>query len=306
MQGVEHTDDFASAAMMRLIAAGLARQGIAAAVHFPAGAHVPRTAKRDILSRIMQEHGALAVLRIADAASHMPPEPVVQALLRADTIDDMLRRWHRLERFSHGRHVVITQRADDGSYALHHVARDAGPTPCAAETLLVMAVLTTLAEQVTGGPVGLCGTDGSVMRRDRVWVFDRSISTAGMFIMSGRRIDRWVKPPCTVARESLADDLRSHIATDPLRRWTLVDLATAAGLPTRTLQRRLAAQSTSFSKLVAAARLQTAANYLCDESGPGLAAVGFLAGYSDQSHFTRAFTAAVGTTPASYRSDFAS
>ncbi|MGD1934352.1 MAG: helix-turn-helix transcriptional regulator [Candidatus Phaeomarinobacter sp.] len=96
------------------------------------------------------------------------------------------------------------------------------------------------------------------------------------------------------------------MASDPLRRWTLNDLATTADLSTRTLQRRLAARSASFTGFVAAARLQTAADYLCDGLGPGLAAIGFLAGYSDQAHFTRAFTKAVGTTPSAYRSDFAS
>ena len=41
MSAIE-TDDFASAAMMRLVAAGLTRQGIAAGLRAPGGAHVPR------------------------------------------------------------------------------------------------------------------------------------------------------------------------------------------------------------------------------------------------------------------------
>lgn len=40
------TDDFASAAMMRLVAAGLAQQGIATGLRAPSGAHVPRPDKQ--------------------------------------------------------------------------------------------------------------------------------------------------------------------------------------------------------------------------------------------------------------------
>ena len=47
------TDDFASAAMMRLVAAGLARQGIAAGLRAPGGAHVPRPDKQAALAAIM-------------------------------------------------------------------------------------------------------------------------------------------------------------------------------------------------------------------------------------------------------------
>ena len=42
--------DFASAAMMRLVAAGLSRQGISVPVPTSATAHVPLASKRDGLS----------------------------------------------------------------------------------------------------------------------------------------------------------------------------------------------------------------------------------------------------------------
>ena len=105
MSAIE-TDDFASAAMMRLVAAGLMRQGIAAGLRAPGGAHVPRPDKQAALTAILAAHGHLAVMQIADALPTMPPEPVLMALTRARDVPDFHARWHRLENFSHGRHRV--------------------------------------------------------------------------------------------------------------------------------------------------------------------------------------------------------
>ena len=98
--------DFASAAMMRLVATGLARQGISIPVPTSPNAHVSLGDKRAVLGVVLARHGPLAILSIADAACAMAPEPVVQALTKARDIPDLMDRWHRLERFSHGRHRV--------------------------------------------------------------------------------------------------------------------------------------------------------------------------------------------------------
>ena len=60
----------------------------------------------------------------------------------------------------------------------------------------------------------------------------------------------------------------------------------------------------SFSRLVTEARVEVAAMHLCRANGPGLAEIGFIAGFADQAHFARTFSRAVGTTPSSYRADF--
>jgi hypothetical protein len=129
MTGKDHGGDFASAAMMRLVAAGLARQGIALLGPPPRGARVARPRKRDTLATLLALHGPVAILSIADAARHMPPEPVVQALLGARDTGDLLDRWRRLERFSHGRHTVETQDLGDSSFRLFHRARDGSIPP---------------------------------------------------------------------------------------------------------------------------------------------------------------------------------
>lgn len=112
-------------------------------------------------------------------------------------------------------------------------------------------------------------------------------------------------PVATEPAGVLASELRHHLAIDPLRRRTLAEVAEHAGLSARTLQRRLTEQGLSLSRLVAEARLQVAAEHLLERHGPSLAEIGFLAGYSDQAHFTRAFAKGVGTSPRRYREDLA-
>lgn len=297
--------DFASAAMMRLVALGLARQGIAVPMSPPQGAHVPRPQKSDVLAGVMAVHGPKAILSIADAARSMAPEPVVQALTQAKDMGDLWDRWHRLERFSHGRHTVVTEGLDDTSFRLSHRARQAGPAPSVADSLLVLGLLTILAEMTGSVDITLTNADtGAVWRSHGVWRDPVVPERIGSVILTAGS----ATPAAHAEREGIETDpmavLRKRLARDPLRRWTVAELAAAAGTSPRTLQRRLTEHSTSFSRLVTEARVQVAATHLCQKNGPALAEIGFLAGFADQAHFARSFSRAVGTTPSSYRADF--
>jgi AraC-like DNA-binding protein len=68
----------------------------------------------------------------------------------------------------------------------------------------------------------------------------------------------------------------------------------------RTLQRRLAAGGTSFSRLLDDSRLELALRMLRDSEMP-VAEVSYLLGYSDPSHFSRAFRRMAGVSPRAYR-----
>jgi AraC-like DNA-binding protein len=303
MTGQDDIGDFASAAMMRLVAAGLVRQGIPPPEPPPPGARVPRPRKRDFLAAILAEHGPVAILSIADAARHMPPEPVVQALLRARDTGDLLDRWHRLERFSHGRHTIETQSVGDGSFRLSHRARDGGPPPSVGESLLVLGVLTILAEMIGAVDVTLATDTGEIWRAGGIWHFPSLSGAVGSLLLSAPAQPMPRQRTGAVGTDPL-DGLRQRLVADPIRRWTLAELAAEAATSPRTLQRRLAREHVTFSRLVSEARLEVAAIHLCDAAGPGLAEIGFLAGFSDQAHFARMFHRNVGTTPSSYRAEF--
>jgi AraC-like DNA-binding protein len=296
--------DFASAAMMRLVAAGLSRQGISLPVPTSATAHVPRVAKRDVLGEILAAHGPLAILSIADAARAMAPEPVVQALTCSKDMPDLMDRWHRLERFSHGRHTIVAEQLGADSFRLTHQARDGGPPPSLAESLLVLGLLTVLTEMIGSTGVKLANAQGEVWRNHGKWhrldvtprIGSVILTATGKPSAAGETVEGLEPDPVS--------NLRKRLVADPVRRWTVASLAAENGVSPRTLQRRLTERSISFSRLVAEARVEVAATQLCKADGPSLAEIGFIAGFADQAHFARTFSRAVGRTPSGYRADF--
>jgi len=309
MNRQDEGQDFASAAMMRLVVLGLKQQGIAVPVSVPDGAHVPRVQKSDVLAGVMALHGPRAILTIADAARSMAPEPVVLALSRARDIPDLMDRWHRLERFSHGRHTVAVEHLGDEGMRLTHRARDNGPAPSVAESLLVLGLLVILAEMAGSAEVTLATEAGEVWRKGGAWQDPvPPVKPASVILMPSSTATYGPARTVNSDRKDLSNDpvagLRELLVADPLRRWTLADLAAEAGASPRTLQRRLGQKSASFSRMVSEARVQVAATHLCEANGPPLAEIGFIAGFADQAHFARMFNRAVGTTPSSYRADF--
>ena len=309
MTKTDKGQDFASAAMMRLVVLGLKQQGISVPVSAPNGAHVQRFQKSDVLTGVNALHGPRAILAIADAARSMAPEPVVQALSRAHDIPDLMDRWHRLERFSHGRHTVAVEHLGPAGMRLTHRSLDNGPAPSIAESLLVLGLLAILAEMVGSTEVTLATETGEVWRKNGAWhdpVLPAMLESVIMTPAASSKPDP-VKPATDDSTYLSGDpvaELRNIMVADPLRRWTLADLAAEAGASPRTLQRRLGERSASFSRLVCEARVQVAAAHLCKAQGPALAEIGFIAGFADQAHFARTFNRAVGTTPSSYRADF--
>ena len=302
-QGIEG-QDFASAAMMRLVAAGLSRQCISIPVPTSPTAHVSLGDKREVLCAVLAQHGPLSILAIADAARFMTPEPVVQALTRATDIPDLMDRWHRLERFSHGRHTVDAERLGAHSFRLTHRARDHGLPPRPAESLLVLGLITVLAEMTGSADVTVTTAAGEVLRSHGTWHAPSAAQSIGSVVLTAAATSRTVEVHDHSLETDLVARLRGRLVADPVRRWTLANLAAETSTSPRTLQRRLAERSASFSRLVTGARIEVAATQLCMANGPALAEIAFIAGFADQAHFARTFSRTVGTTPSSYRADF--
>jgi AraC-like DNA-binding protein len=300
----QNTSDFASAAIMRLIALGLRTQQISLPVPKTQGAHVPRSHKHELLGTVLADHGVQAILRIADFAPLMPFEPVVRALRQAVGAKDLLDRWSRMERFSHGRHFVLQSPLEPSVYRLEHRARSDGPGPSRAESLLVLALITILIE-LSGDDVVLMTEDGTVIRSGRNWqAFDENLilRTVIVEVQSASISSRYLQPRSS---GHLIDDIQ-RLADDPCRRWSVDRFAELLASSRRSLQRRLEERQTSFSDVVLEVRLELAAEQLCQDREISLAQIGFLNGFSDQPHFTRLFSRKVGVTPGVYRDCFGS
>ena len=300
-------DDFASVTMLRLVALGLRKQGIELRLPpEPKGARLPRGDKLGLLQGVLSAHGPMAIVRIADAVPDMPPDPVAQALNRARDVPDLLRRWARLERFSHGRHAVKVDFEGNDACTMLHCARDSGAQPSEAETLLVVPVIAMLAENVAGRSLCLSKVSGEVLREGGRWLEPAMIVHGSPYRLAGfgPSTSTEARAPVSTADSGLSLRLRSEVAADPIRRWTVADLACLTRLSKRSIQRRLRMENSSVSRVVTEGRLEAAARHLTSRDGPGLAEIAFLSGYADQSHFTRSFQGRVGTTPAAFRRDF--
>jgi AraC-like DNA-binding protein len=81
----------------------------------------------------------------------------------------------------------------------------------------------------------------------------------------------------------------------------LGEVAKELGMSTRTLERRITGEGTSFRQLLNDARRELAKHYLLDPSFD-VAATAYLLGYEDPNSFFRAFRKWEGTTPGEWRS----
>ena len=296
-------EDFASAAMMRLVRLGLARQNIGLGQDgtFP-GAHVPLGTKRSILSEVLAAAGPQTLLRIGEAVDELPEEPALIALSAARDPHDLIDRWRRLERFVHSRHQVVVESAGEGRLVLQHLSAASDEPPTAAEDLLVFGTLVAFARRI--------GTEGLRARLagDPIWRYDNGawqeatppVGTAVLEMTWAKVLPR--HEPVRPGR-STVDALGQLLRGDLARRWSIRDAARALGLSTRSLQRALAQSGQTYSAVLAATRAAVAAEYL-QSSRKSLGEIGFVCGYSDQSHFTRNFKTESALTPRAYRDSF--
>lgn len=281
--------DFASAAMLRLVRLGLRRQGLDAPPPPQAPSLVPLADKRALLQAVMQRHGPAVLLKIGEAVQDAPDEPTLTALIAARDPADLVLRWQRLERFVHSRHRVQQLAGGAGWMRLRHVSLQPGETPLPAEDLLVWGLLAALLRRIGAEAVAI-DVDALFEATDTVQI-------------------RW-QPAAAVphrpvpARADTLVAVRERLARDCAAPWSLPRLAADLGLAPRTLQRRLAAEATSFSALWTEVRLAASARLLA-AGAESTAQIGYLCGFADQAHFTRCFHRHTALTPARYRSEFA-
>jgi AraC-like DNA-binding protein len=314
--------DFSSAAMMRLIREGLIAQNLA----LPnlqlnpiemqpkpkMSAHASLHAKRALLQLIFQEYGPLSLLNIGQAVRHVRDEPALRALTLARDPMDLIRRWQQLEKFIHSRHRVQVLAEAPNRLTLKHVAL--GPEqPSSAESLLVFGLLTALIEMINGCSLkARCLPQPQCYRQDGRWVVESLLADGEVKLVD---VSHWEflweegvtkhSSKSTLLQPS-ADSLtraRAAIAADPTYRWSLDELANQMQLPTRTFQRQLADQGTSFSEVLKNERLTLAAALLT-QSNQAPAQIGYGCGFSDQSHFSREFKRHTAMTPNEYRESF--
>jgi AraC-like DNA-binding protein len=315
-------DDFASAAMLRVLRAGLRELGIEApgVPDAPAGApraQVPLDLKRALVEAAVRAGGLACLPRLGRGVHAHPDDPAHRALVAARDGLDLIERWRRLERYVHSRHRIEVVEASVGRATLRHVSRDAGTPPSAPEDLVVLGVIAALLEAFgttrvvasIDDALVLPGTDEATLRRLA------AARRTGTWTLAWREPDASAAPRAegsgapvglcdAIAWPEAAKRCARVLLADPLGPRSLVAVAAALGVSGRSLQRALAAHGMRFSDLLAEVRVRAAAWWLIETAEP-IAAAGFVSGYSDQPHFTRDFGRRTGLPPGRYREHFA-
>ena len=86
------------------------------------------------------------------------------------------------------------------------------------------------------------------------------------------------------------------------RNWKVEELAMDLGTSKRSLQRMLAETDLSFSSVVRSLRIHIACDLL-KRADHDISTVGYCAGFSDSSHFSRDFRASMGMSPSEYKNN---
>ncbi|WP_376100643.1 helix-turn-helix transcriptional regulator (plasmid) [Roseomonas sp. CCTCC AB2023176] len=270
--------------------------------------------KRDLLGAVMTAHGPVALLCVGEAVTGQGFQPMLHALLRARGPEDLIRRWMRLERYAHSHHRTIADHLDAAGAALRHVALD-GPPPSAAEDILVLGVYVGLLRAL--GCRNVAGAVGRVCVAlpDGGWDAEGAARCVATGDTATWRLS-WSVAPVPEARPADFPDpldapavsfgncpeapaVAALLTDDPGRQLPLHDAAMALGLSPRALQRRLASHGLTLGAVIRAVQVRHACTLLSGDDP--LPAIGFVCGFSDQAHFTRAFRARLNMTPGAYR-----
>lgn len=286
--------DFASAAMVRLLVGAMAAHGLVPPPPPPgadglAASHVPLAYKRSVVEAVLHQGGLGTLLQLAQRVDLLAGDPVHRALLGASGPPELMARWQRLERYVHSRHQVSVTASAPGTLALRHHARPGVPEE-PHPTTESLAVLGVPIPRFTHWPAVPCASISTCKLRT-----PQAIAVPPQ--PATHLCDALPWPP-------LAHRLARHVLHDPAAQHTVDALARHTGLARRSLQRALTEGGLSCRHIVTEARARLAAQWLL-ESPHGLAEIGFACGFADQPHFTREFARHVGLTPARYRQAFA-
>lgn len=309
--------DFASAAMMRVLAQGMRELGLnpGDSAADAGEARVQLRQKQDLVRSAVVQGGLACLPLLGRGLHHLKHEPTHHALASARSAPDLFARWQRLERYIHSRHRCIVENCAEGQAWIRHVSLTPGDAPSAAEDLVVAGVLAALLEAMGLQRVQLRIGETDVTAKADTYGIDAAVAQGMTGVWSFRwegvaatATNRVAEPPTRElgADQAWPEAVRAtylRLVADLTQPLSVSRLAADLGLPARTLQRKLEHAGLSFSRLLAEARCRTGAWRLISTADP-IAEIGFLSGYSDQPHFTREMQRRVGMPPAVYREAF--
>lgn len=302
--------DFASAAMIRVIQAGAARLGLPAMGYASSTQErVPLQDKRALVGQVLRTGGWSALLQLGQGIHDVKDDPLMHLLVQPGQPWRVLGAWLRLERYLHSRHRIEQMRLKDCAVQHQHTGRGGSVQPLVAESWLVLGVLVALLERSGCQAVVASLPDarrllkaGRVCATERQlddWATSGSVQTWQLSWRGGHPevLDARFKPK---AASTLKEQLVGWMQDTDNWQPELAQVASALNLSQRSVQRKLGAQGMRFVDVVGQARAERASQLLTHSRSP-LAEIGFASGYTDQAHFCRDFKRRCGLTPKAFR-----
>jgi AraC-like DNA-binding protein len=310
------TEDFSSGILVQLITKSFARQGILEDVQSgfsPENSFGPKVGlqlKRTLLENGFSGHGANCVLEAGLNICTLYDSPFAYFLLRAKSVDELLDRFSRFERYFHSRHgtEILAKSANQLTVRQFSKTLEA---PLSSEDLFIAGLLAGLLKlygclslSLAIGGIQIL-EDGQLIKA--IEISERTTD----FDFSWKGIKK-VNLPAFDGEETLLSSLTKAgqgpysrkvgrlLLRDLGRRWTVREIALELNMTERTLQRRLSEEGSGFGDCIMAVRCQMAIFYMTEKID-NLAAVGFLAGFSDAAHFSREFKKAIGMLPSEFK-----
>jgi AraC-like DNA-binding protein len=299
--------DFASAAMLRVIHAGMRRLGMDSPVQqWLRSATVPLNAKRQLVEMVILQLGVDSLLELGQGVHDVEDGSLLNLLVHKGQPLRVMQAWQRLERFVHSRHRLQQTVIDSCTIEHRHISLVDDTKPSAAEDLVVLGVLIALLERADCINVVATLENGLT-----VWPIG-NVKALSLACQSGStslwRLT-WDVPEVVTEKRNPTHPPQSVNFSTQIETWLKINgteaisieqLAQHCCLSVRSLQRHLKNEGVRFVDVIAKVRTERAAQLL-SSGQTSLAEIGFVSGYTDQAHFCRDFKRHIGFSPQQYR-----
>lgn len=294
-------EDFASTALYNLIAFQLQKFGMSAEPSKRFEGKMERTEKADLLAFAIESHGASSVVQIGQGIRSIKSEPTLAVLFKADSPQELLDRWQRLERYYHGRHRVRVLDQSSNSVTIEHYSTK-NSAPSTGEDLVIAGLLAALLQRIGCKALTLKIGDSQecIIKDDNITLVEPTPHNSAVWYLTWQRYE---PPPPLIqqapSNHSTAQKLSTLIRDDIGRSWRLSAAAKKLGKSTRSLQRSLAQGGNTFQRLLRTVRAEHAAALIVTHNYK-LSEAGYACGYSDQAHFSREFRLRFNMSPTQF------
>jgi AraC-like DNA-binding protein len=255
--------------------------------------------KTALLNAVLEEFGWRSVFQLGQEVRNLMWHPVVKALIAYATPATIIRRWMSLERFGHSHNRISLLGCEESgevvTLTIRHFSTKSGKI-IAVNDLYIWGLIVGLLEAAAVTRIEASLIDGN----------------GDAFVLHGNAVERTTDPlptktdqlrvscrlpsPCR-PRQSIAENkstktvkerLEVLFQQDFLHSWKVSDAARRLKMSTRSLQRALQNEKTTFTDVLKRTRVERAQTLLQDRRF-SLTDIAFCVGFADQAHFTRTF-----------------